>query len=246
MPSHASHLLQPLNVSCFSLLKTAYGAQVSHLISCRINHITKLEFLPAFKAAFKETITESNIYASFRGAGIVPLNAEAVLSQISLLLHTPTPPAQEEPIWESQTPSNARKLQAQSALLREKIQRRVSSTPPSIDDAIQRLTKGAKKMMHQVVLLRDKIATLQRANEAATKRRSRKKRRIQKQGSLTIAAGRELTAQKEAAQKEGGNRPQEAEGSGVSRQALARCTRCRERRHNSRTCKKPTTDTTVS
>jgi len=78
----------------------------------RINHITKLEFLLAFKAAFNKTITEKNIYASFRGAGIVLYNPEAVLSQISLHLYTPTPPAQEEPLWQSQTPSNARELQA--------------------------------------------------------------------------------------------------------------------------------------
>jgi len=232
MPSHASHLLQPLDVGCFSPLKTAYGNQVSHLMRSRINHITKLEFLPAFKAAFDETITEKNICASFRAAGIVPLNAEEVLSKISLHLHTPTPPPQEEPPWQSQTPSNARELQAQSTLLREKIRRRVSSTPPSIDDVIQRLTKSAEKMMHQAELLRDEVAALQRSNEAATKRRSRKKKRIQKQGSLTIAAGVELIAQQEAAQKGGGKKPQEAGGSGVSRQALARCTRCREPGHN--------------
>ena len=147
-------------------------------MSCRINHITKLEFLPAFETAFEETITKNNICASFRGDGIDPLNAEAVLSQISRLLHTPTPPAQEERTWQPQTPSNTRELQARSALLCENIRRRISSTPPSIDNVIQRFTKGAEKMMHQVILLRDETATLQRANEAATKRRLRKKRRI--------------------------------------------------------------------
>jgi len=64
----------------------------------RVNHITKLECLLAFKAAFEEAIVESNICASFRGAGIAPLNAEVVLSHISLLLHMHTPPALEEPI----------------------------------------------------------------------------------------------------------------------------------------------------
>jgi hypothetical protein len=65
MPSHSSHLLQPLNVSCFSPLKRAYGDQISHLIRNSINHITKLEFLPAFYAAYKKSITKENICASF-------------------------------------------------------------------------------------------------------------------------------------------------------------------------------------
>jgi hypothetical protein len=34
-------------------------------------------------------------------------------------------------------------------------------------------------------LMRDRIASLERANEAATKRRQRKKKRIQRQGVLT-------------------------------------------------------------
>jgi hypothetical protein len=52
MPPHSSHLLQPLDVGCFSLLKRAYSREIEALIRHHINHITKLEFLPAFKAAF--------------------------------------------------------------------------------------------------------------------------------------------------------------------------------------------------
>ena len=79
MPSHALHLLQPLNVSYFSSLKTAYGAQVSDLISCHINHITKLEFLLAFKAAFKKTIIKKNICVSFKATSLVLLDIKVVL-----------------------------------------------------------------------------------------------------------------------------------------------------------------------
>jgi hypothetical protein len=55
MLSHLSHLLQPLDVGCFSPLKTAYGKQ--GLMRNRINHITKLEFLSAFRVAFEVLIT---------------------------------------------------------------------------------------------------------------------------------------------------------------------------------------------
>jgi len=52
MPPHSSHLLQPLDVGCFAPLKEAYLREVVELTRYYINHITKLEFLPAFKAAF--------------------------------------------------------------------------------------------------------------------------------------------------------------------------------------------------
>jgi hypothetical protein len=73
MPPHLSYLLQPLNVGYFSPLKRAYSREIEALICHHINYITKLEFMPAFKAAFKRLFTLANIYLAFRGAGLVPL-----------------------------------------------------------------------------------------------------------------------------------------------------------------------------
>ena len=73
MPPYSSHLLQPLDVGCFSPLKRAYSREVESLIRNHINHITKLEFLPAFKAAFDRSFTPANIRSAFQGAGLVPL-----------------------------------------------------------------------------------------------------------------------------------------------------------------------------
>ena len=91
MPSHSSHLLQPLNVGCFAPLKRAYGNKISVLARYGTKQIKKEAFLPAFKAAFKKAITKENICASFRGAGLVPHNPEAVVSKLNVVLRTPTP-----------------------------------------------------------------------------------------------------------------------------------------------------------
>jgi hypothetical protein len=92
-------------------------------------------------------------------------------------------------------------------------------------------------------LMRDRITSLKRANNAATKRRQRKKKRIQRQGTLTKGEGEDIIAQKEADQQIEREQRQGREQSGLSRRALARCKRCRETGHNSRTCKKDTLDT---
>jgi hypothetical protein len=96
MPPHSSHLLQPLDVGCFSPLKRAYSREVEALIRHHINHITKLEFLPAFKAAYDQSFTSANICSAFRGAGLVPLLPDAVLSKLDVQLRTPTPDALPE------------------------------------------------------------------------------------------------------------------------------------------------------
>lgn len=48
MPPHSSHLLQPLDISCFSPLKRIYGQKVEEGICLRINHTDKIEFLRIF------------------------------------------------------------------------------------------------------------------------------------------------------------------------------------------------------
>jgi hypothetical protein len=118
MPPHSSHLLQPLDVACFSPLKRAYGDAISALARNRTNHISKEAFLPAFKAAFTKAIIKENILAGFRGAGLVPHNPEAVLSKLDVKLRTPTPPQPDDVAWEAKTPRNAREMEAQSTLIR--------------------------------------------------------------------------------------------------------------------------------
>jgi hypothetical protein len=82
MPSHSSHILQPLDVGCFSPLKKAYSRQIEHLIRGGQTHIMKEDFFPAFTAAFQESFTISNIQGGFRGAGIAPFDPQHVLDTL--------------------------------------------------------------------------------------------------------------------------------------------------------------------
>ena len=91
LPAHSSHLTQPLDVGVFSPLKKIYGAQISFLARANITHITKDDFFPAFRTAFYKAFTQQNIESSFRGAGLVPFNPDAVISKLDVKLRTPTP-----------------------------------------------------------------------------------------------------------------------------------------------------------
>ena len=99
-------------------------------------------------------------------------------------------------------------------------------------------------MMLSAELMRDRITSLEKANKAASERKQRKKKRIQKQGVLTKGAGEDIITQREAEQQITREERQRGEQLGVSRQSLARCKRCRERGHNSHTCKKEPIATT--
>jgi hypothetical protein len=180
IPPHASHLLQPLDVGCFAPLKKAYRRQIEDLARNHVFYISKLEFLPAFKAAFDAAFTANNICASFRGAGLILLDPEAVLSKLDVQLRTLSPPvAQEVTQWESKTPSNTVELGYQTALIRSRIQRHQDSSPTLLK-SIDSLERGAQKFRHELVLVRDKVASLEKIIEAATKRKEHSKKRIQK------------------------------------------------------------------
>jgi len=74
LPVHSSYLTQPLDVGCFSVLKRLYGKELEDFIRAYINHITKTEFLLAFRAAYFKTMIPENIKAGFRGVGLVLYN----------------------------------------------------------------------------------------------------------------------------------------------------------------------------
>ena len=80
MPAHTSHILQPLDVSCFGPLKKAYGSQIENKLRLGINHINKEEFIPAFLAAHQQAMTTGNITSGFKATGLVPFNPGEVLS----------------------------------------------------------------------------------------------------------------------------------------------------------------------
>src|SRR3954453_12214742 len=72
LPPYSSHLTQPLDVSCFGVLKRNYGSELDVFIKVHITHITKTEFFIAFQNVYRKTMTQDNIKAGFRSSGLVP------------------------------------------------------------------------------------------------------------------------------------------------------------------------------
>ena len=69
-----------------------YSREIELYIKAHINHISKPEFLIAFKSAFNKVITQQNAQGGFRGSGLIPYNPDTVISKLDIKLRTPTPP----------------------------------------------------------------------------------------------------------------------------------------------------------
>ena len=138
--------------------------------------------------------------------------------------------------WESKTQSNAQELEFQTTLIRDRFQRHQNSSLTEILSELAKLTKGAAKMMHRCVLMADQVASLQRANDAATKRKSYKRKYIKDQGALLVREGAILAASKDV---EGETLSDVASSGGQSAERQAkqrRCGNCGKAGHNVRTC----------
>jgi hypothetical protein len=138
-------------------------------ICSHINHITKVEFFLALKAAYFSAMTESNNRGGFRGAGLVPFNPEVVISNLDVRLRTPTltgPPSSDPDPWASQTPQNPAEAVLRSQFIKTQITRHQESSPTPIFNAVDQLAKGTQALAHLVTLLTAEVRTLQKLNKA--------------------------------------------------------------------------------
>jgi len=240
MPPHSSHLLQPLDVGCFGPLKRAYGREIEGFMKLLVNHITKAEFLIAFQAAFSRVFTPENVQAGFRGAGLVPLNPDRVMSTLDVKLSTPSPTGSlptANILWASQTPHNLTEATSQTDYIRNRIRRHQGSSPTPILSAINQLSKGARAIIHENTLLKAENRALREANSGLAKRRRAKKTRIKLRGTLTVGDAQDLLDQKDINTQLG---EETRASSSRTRRAQPRerhCRACGKTGHNARTCK---------
>jgi hypothetical protein len=79
---------------------------------------------------------------------------------LDVQLCTPSPPPVNNESWQSCTPSNTLEFGLQSTLVKARIQRHVDSSPTSIVEAFEKVSKGAAIIVHKLVLAQKEIAEL--------------------------------------------------------------------------------------
>ena len=194
MPPHSSHLLQPLDVGCFSPLKRAYGHQVEICMQLEHNHIDKLDFLETFKPARAAALSASNIHSGFAAAGLVPHNSERVLSHLQFKLRTPTPPASETAIAACQTPKTSytvAQLAQEYTTIKGLLKRRSKSPPSPMEQTLKRVVKGCQMAMHNTALLASEIKDLRVMSARQKRKRETPCSYIASGGVLTAEEGQE-------------------------------------------------------
>ena len=125
IPPHTSHLLRPLDVGCFSPLKTLYGHEVAELARQSVYHVDKLNFLWIYQNIRTRTLSDTSIKAGFQATGLVPFSPERVLSSLTVI-RTPSPPQTDTgglATWTAETPRTTEQLQRQTRFVHDMLRR---------------------------------------------------------------------------------------------------------------------------
>jgi hypothetical protein len=83
LPSHTSHALQPLDVSCFKPFKSAFRQiRDSWTLVNKGRKVEKQDLCEWTAQALQKALSPKNIRSGFRKTGIWPLNSEAISTQM--------------------------------------------------------------------------------------------------------------------------------------------------------------------
>ena len=236
MPPHSSHLLQPLDVGCFSPLKKAYGRKVEESIRLGINHTDKIEFLRMFQEARTEALNQKNIQSGFTATGLDPFNPDQVLTRLHTQLRTPSPlPTEgllEQPAWIPETPHNPTGVERQTRTIKELLKRRTTSPPSPADRALNQLVKGCQLAMHNAVLLTNENNSLRAANQKQKRKREQPRSYVGAESALT---GEESTKRAKNA-KIRAEEVVSGQNLAAQTRAPSKCSICSSLEHTARTC----------
>ncbi|ODM14636.1 hypothetical protein SI65_09981 [Aspergillus cristatus] len=197
MPPHSSHLLQPLDVGCFSPLKRLYGERITKKMQKGINVVDKTEFLYIYPTVHYQALSSSNIQSSFAATGLVPFSPERVLSKLHIPYKTPTPPSSSHSNQcAGKTPADINQLEAQKKRINHLQSHQVS--PSTMQEAIGKVMRGAEMTMQNAILLQHEVHQLRVENRHQKQRRAAPRAFIQAGGSLTGAKGLQKAQEQEA------------------------------------------------
>ena len=128
LPPYTSHVLQPLDVSCFAPLKQALALETDATSRLDSSRVPKVEWVEAYIRARERAFIPSTIQSGFRATGLWPLSAITVLEKLQLQptatqlsLSTPTNITPLDLSLLDSSPPNGTELRQANAVLNAEI-----------------------------------------------------------------------------------------------------------------------------
>jgi len=82
LPSHTTHVLQPLDVGCFGPLAHYYRTEVEEACVNGLDSVSKFDFVRFYAEARQRAFTHENVCSSFSESGLVPFNPSIIYEKL--------------------------------------------------------------------------------------------------------------------------------------------------------------------
>ena len=199
---HTSHILQPLDVSCFGPLKHYHSQAVMDSAQTGTINYDKVEFLENFPAIRRRAFNSNNILSAFRSTGLVPFNPDIVLSKYPISSRTTTPPPLI--IQPQRTPKTVRQVQGclHNILEELKEENLEEIGRDNIRLQVLQLAKTTEVAMSSRANLEKEVAELRAANQKRVVQSTFRRTILQNGGLLSQEQALDMIEEKEAREKE--------------------------------------------
>ena len=153
LPSHASHILQPLDVGPFSPLGGYYRKEVHNFTPTGFATFDRATFTKIYQLARPRAFTKRNIQAGWRRAGLQPMNINKILQNpqvLNLLRVTPELQPESYPRDVYTTPVKIHEYQEVLALLEAKLSPTSQRHLTKLDHGIHQTLTSNQVLQNQV------------------------------------------------------------------------------------------------
>jgi hypothetical protein len=182
-PSHATHVLQPLDVGVFSVLKSKYRAKLSQVrFNSTSSPIAKQVFLLCYKRAREDAFSAKNITSAWRTTGLWPVSMTSAMRSRFVFKTTPKKDeknpkeispaslmAKKTPSAIFKTPQNRRQLQLGVDALRFR-----HALTPSTRYLFRKAANGLDVMQYELAQKERQIERLEAQLEALRPKKRKK------------------------------------------------------------------------
>jgi DDE superfamily endonuclease len=205
LPPHSTHLLQPLDLVIFSVLKRLYSSKVNKYAARGITGINRDYFLRILGEIRPQVYTRELIRSAFEAAGLLPFNPNRALARCSkqpTSIEPSTPPPHHAEVTILSSPMHPPLPDSEYARARyTHTILHPETTPEATEAVISKLMQHLQSLEEGLELMQVKNNNLRQCTKERKAKKKRKRNVLSTESVLTLEAMRELATTKEATQK---------------------------------------------
>lgn len=218
LPPHCSHILQPLDVGVFALLKRALATETDKVARLDPGRISRVEWTLMYIRARERALTLANIKSGWSATGLEPLSPITVLGKLATTpIATPSTDPMDSELSTldlsllASSPPEGTELQQANSLLNSALQA-VDTVPSPVKQYTSRMTRAFEATQTELVTLRKELANTKKLLRTRKARKTGK--RVALKGRFVFSTQEVLEiarqAEEETARKKGRKRRRQA------------------------------------